>query len=71
MHGPHDVLPADRALIHPLAALGAGDHVAALQENTVDHGVHADPAQVVVVDRQRTLLAVLQEKKTQRGDWKC
>ena len=36
VHGPHDVLPADRALAHPLAALGAGDHVAALQENTVD-----------------------------------
>lgn len=49
VHGPHDVLPADGALAHPLAALGAGDHVAALQQHAVDHGVHADPAQVVVV----------------------
>ncbi len=65
MHGPDDVLPADRALVHPLAALGAGDHVTALQENTVDHGVHADPAEVVVVDRQRTLLTIC-ETKTQR-----
>lgn len=58
VHGPHDVLPADRALVHPLAALGAGDHVAALQENAVDRGVHADPAEVVVGGRQRTLLAI-------------
>lgn len=49
VHGPHDVLPADGALAHPLAALGAGDHVAALQQHAVDHGVHADPAQVVIV----------------------
>lgn len=58
MHGPHDILPADRALVHPLAALCAGDHVAALQENAVNHGVHADPAEVVVVDRQWTPLTV-------------
>lgn len=58
MHGPHDVLPADRALVHPLPALGAGDHVTALQENAVNHSIHADSAEVVVVDRQRTLLTV-------------
>lgn len=69
VHGPHDVLPADRTLVHPLAALGAGDHVTALQENAVNHSVHADPAEVVVVDRQWTLLAVC-KTKTQRGDWK-
>lgn len=69
MYGPHDVLPADRALVHPLAALGAGDHVTALQENAVDCGVHADPAEVVVVDRQRTLLTIC-EGKTRRGDCK-
>lgn len=63
VHGPHDVLPADRALVHPLAALGAGDHVAALQENAVDRGVHADPAQVVVVDGQRAFLAVCGTQK--------
>lgn len=70
MHGPHDVLPADRALVHPLAALGAGDHVTALQENAVDHSVHADPAEVVVLDRQRTLIPIC-KRKTQGGDWKC
>lgn len=58
VHGPHNVLPADRALAHPLAALRAGDHVTALQEDAVDRGVHADPAEVVVLDRQRTLLTV-------------
>lgn len=56
MHGPHDVLAADGALAHPLATLGAGDHVAALQQHAVDHGVHADPAQVVIVLVQLHLL---------------
>lgn len=50
MHSPHNVLPTDRTLIHPLATLGARDHVTALQENTVDNSVHADPAEVVIVD---------------------
>lgn len=58
MHGPHDVLAADGALAHPLPALGAGDHVAALQQDAVDHGVHADPAQVVVVVVQLHLLTL-------------
>lgn len=71
VHGPHDVLPADRALVHPLATLGAGHHVTALQENAVDHSVHADPAQVVVMDRQRTFLTICERKSnTQEGDWK-
>lgn len=48
MHGPHHVLPADGALAHPLPAFGAGDHVATLQQDAVDDGVHADAAQVVV-----------------------
>lgn len=48
MHGPDHVLPADGTLVHALAALGAGDHVATLQENTVDGRVHADPAQVLL-----------------------
>lgn len=69
VHGPHDVLPANRALVHPLAALGAGDHVTALQENAVDHSIHADPAEVVVMDRQRTLLTIC-KTMTRRGDWK-
>lgn len=67
MHGSHDVLPADWAFVHPLAALGAGDHVTALQENAVDHSVHADPAEVVVVNSQRTVLTICR-RKTQRGD---
>lgn len=48
VHSPHHVLPADGALAHPLATFGASDHVAALQQHTVDDGVHADPAQVLI-----------------------
>lgn len=48
MHSPHHVLPADGALAHPLATFGASDHVAALQQHTVDDGVHADPTQVLI-----------------------
>lgn len=72
MHGPHNILPADWALVHPLATLGAGDHMTALQEDAVNRGVHADPAEVVIVDCQRTLLAICKRQTdTQRGDWKC
>lgn len=42
VHGPHHVLPADGALAHPHPTFGTGDHVAALQQHTVDHSVHAD-----------------------------
>lgn len=31
MNGPHNVLPADGALAHPLAAFGAGYHVTTFQ----------------------------------------
>lgn len=48
MHGSDHVLPADGALVHALAALGAGDHVAALQQNAVNGRVHADPTQVLL-----------------------
>lgn len=58
MHGPDHKLPADGTFVHPLATLGAGHHVAALQEDAVDHRVHADPAEVVVMDRQRSLFTV-------------
>lgn len=58
MHGSHNVLPADGTLAHPLAALGAGDHVTTLQEDAVDHGVHADPAQVVIHVGQLGLLPI-------------
>lgn len=64
VHGPDHVLPADGTLVHPLAALGAGDHVAALQEDTVDGSIHADPAQVVVVDRQWSPFTVYRTKHT-------
>lgn len=64
MHSPHYILPADWALVHPLAALGAGDHVTALQEHTVDHSVHTDPAEVVIMDRQWTLLPLCTDKAT-------
>lgn len=58
MHGPYNVLSADGALAHPLAALGASDHVATLQQDTVDHRVHADPTQVIVVVIQLHLLTL-------------
>lgn len=48
MHGAHHVLPADGTLAHALAALGAGDHVPTLEQDTVDDGVHADTAQAVI-----------------------
>ena len=48
MHGSDHVLPADGTLVHALATLGTGDHVAALQQNTVDGRVHADPTQVLL-----------------------
>lgn len=54
MHGPHYVLPADGAFVHPFAALCTSDHVAAFQENAVDRGIHADPAEIVVANRERT-----------------
>lgn len=58
VHGPYYVLSADGALAHPLAALGASDHVAALQQDAVDHRVHADPTQVVVIVVQLHLLTL-------------
>lgn len=48
MHGSDHVLPADGALVHALAALGAGDHVATLQQNAVNGRVHADLTQVLL-----------------------
>lgn len=48
MHSPDHVLPADWALAHPLATFGACDHMAALQQHTVDDRVHADPTQVLI-----------------------
>lgn len=58
VHGSHNVLPADGTLAHPLTTLGAGDHVTTLQEDAVDHGVHADPAQVVIHVGQLGLLPI-------------
>ena len=49
VHSAHHVLPADGAFAHALAALGARDHVPALEQDAVDDGVHADPAQAVVL----------------------
>lgn len=46
--GSDDELAADGTLAHPFAALGAGDHVTALQQHAVYGGVHADPAQPVL-----------------------
>ena len=49
VHSAHHVLPADGTLAHALATLGAGDHVPALEQDAVDDGIHADPAQAVVL----------------------
>lgn len=49
VHSPHNVLPADGTLAHPLATLGTGDHVSTLQEDAVNHSVHADPTQAVIL----------------------
>lgn len=64
MHGPDHKLPADGTFVHPLATLGAGHHVATLEEDTVDHRVHADPAEVVIMDCQGSLFTVCKEKNT-------
>lgn len=54
VNGAHHILPADGALVHPLATLGAGDHVAALQQDTVNRRVHADLTQVLLLARGTT-----------------
>lgn len=46
MDGPYHVLPADGTLAHPLPALGASDHVATFQQDTVNGCIHADFAEV-------------------------
>lgn len=61
VHSPYNILPADRTFIHPLATLGAGHHVPTLKENAVDHGIHTDPAKVVIRDCQRSLFTVCKE----------
>jgi hypothetical protein len=47
VHCPYHVLSADGALAHALATLAAGDHVATLQQHTVNGRVHADPTEVL------------------------
>lgn len=46
--GSDDILAADGTLAHPLAALGAGDHVTTLQQDTVDGRVHTDLTEVLL-----------------------
>lgn len=48
------VLPADGTLVHFLATAGAGDHVTALKQDTVDHSVHADPTDVFIHGAERS-----------------
>lgn len=62
MHSPHNILSADWAFIHPLATFGAGDHVTTLQQNAVDHSIHADSAKVVIMNRQWTVLTICKRK---------
>jgi len=47
VNGPHHILPADGALVHPLTTLGAGDHMATFQQHTVNGRVHTDLTQVL------------------------
>lgn len=49
VHGSNHVLPADGTLVHAVPTLAACDHVAALQQNAVNGGVHADLAQVLLL----------------------
>lgn len=57
--GSDDVLAADGTLAHPLAALGAGDHVTTLQQDAVDGRVHTDLTEVL-----------LQTRRTATGLWR-
>lgn len=47
VHCSDHVLPTDGTLIHALATLCTGYHVATFQQNTVNGWVHADPTQVI------------------------
>lgn len=51
MDGSDHVLAADGAFIHPLATLGAGDHVTTFQQDAVNGRVHADLTNVLLHTR--------------------
>lgn len=53
MYSSNHVLPADGTLVHFLATPGAGDHVTTLEQDTVDHSVHADTAHVFIHRTER------------------
>jgi len=59
VHSPDNVLSAYRAFIHALPAFSAGDHVTAFQKNAVYHGIHADPAQVLIHAAQLSYLRTI------------
>lgn len=61
--GSDDVLAADGTLAHPLAALGAGDHVTTLQQDAVDGRVHTDLTKVLLQTR-RTAAGLWRDKQT-------
>lgn len=52
MHCSDHILPADGAFVHTFPTLGAGDHVATFQEDTVDGRVHTDFAEVLLRARK-------------------
>ena len=56
--GSDDVLATDGTLAHPLAALGAGDHVTTLQQDAVDGRVHTDLTDVLL-DTRGTAAAIV------------
>lgn len=47
MYAAYNVLPADGTLVHLFTAGGTGHHMAALQEDTVDGGIHTDSAEIL------------------------
>lgn len=61
-----DVLAADGTFAHPLAALGAGDHVTTLQQDAVDRRVHTYLTEVLLQTCRTATAAARLWKETQR-----
>lgn len=76
VYGSDNVLAADGTFAHALATLGASDHVATFQQHAIYDGIHADPAEVVVLIIQLSLLSFCQGTTEPRLDrlkpqWTC
>lgn len=62
--GSDDVLAADGTLAHPLAALGAGNHVTTLQQDAVDGRVHTDLTEVLLQTSRTAAAGLWREIET-------